>query len=130
MDILEKYKENKRDEETYKIIGAAMDVHKVLGPGLLESAYGDALEIEFKLRGIPAVREKELPVLYKGQVLKTRYFADFLCYNDVIIELKAVDRLLNIHVAQLLHYLNITGIKKGLLLNFRPERLEYKRYIL
>lgn len=130
MDLLEKYSENRRDEETYRIIGAAMEVHTHLGPGLLESAYGDALEIEFKQRDIPYTREQELPINYKGTELKTKYFADFVCFDDVIVELKTVESILNIHKAQLIHYLNITPVKKGLLLNFKSLKLQYQRFII
>jgi GxxExxY protein len=126
----EKYNENKRDMETYHVIGAAMEVHKILGPGLLEAAYGDALEIELRRRAIPFEREKMLPIHYKDEVLTTKYYADFLCYGSVVVELKAVEAILNIHKAQLIHYLNITHLKKGLLLNFKSLRLDYHRYIL
>ena len=129
-DWTEKFNENKRDMETYHVIGAAMEVHKILGPGLLEAAYGDALEIEFRRRDIPFEREKMLPILYKDEVLTTKYYADFLCYGSVVVELKAVETILNIHKAQLIHYLNITHLRKGLLLNFKSLKLDYHRYIL
>ncbi len=129
-DWTEKFNENKRDMETYHVIGAAMEVHKILGPGLLEAAYGDALEIEFRRRDIPFEREKMLPIHYKDEVLTTKYYADFLCYGNVVVELKAVETILNIHKAQLIHYLNITHLKKGLLLNFKSLKLDYHRYIL
>ncbi len=118
------------DIETYNVIGACMEVHRILGPGLLESAYGDALEIEFKRRNIPFEREKPLLINYKGETLKTHYFADFLCYGSVILELKTVDALLPIHKAQLIHYLRITDIKKGLLVNFKSDSLDYHRFIV
>lgn len=130
MELEDKYIANKKDGETYQIIGAAMEVHKHLGPGLLESAYGDALEIEFGLRNIPYVREKALPIDYKGVILRTNYFADFVCFDNVIVELKTVDFIQGIYKAQLLHYLNITPISKGILFNFKTQRLEYHRYIL
>ncbi len=80
-----------KDEQTYKIIGAAMEVHKLLGPGMLEKAYGDALSIEFQLRGIEYVREAEKAINYKGHILDTHYFCDFICYDSIIVELKAVE---------------------------------------
>ena len=78
-----------------------MTVHRELGPGFLESAYGDALELEFQMQGIPYEREKEIDILYKGCPIRTKYYADFLCYGDVIVELKTVERLADIHRAQL-----------------------------
>lgn len=116
------------DEKTYRIIGAAMTVHRELGPGFLESAYGDALELEFQMQGIPYEREKEIDILYKGCPIRTKYYADFLCYGDVIVELKTVERLADIHRAQIIHYLTATNIKRGLLINFKSKSQEYERF--
>ena len=116
------------DQETYQIIGAAMAVHKELGPGFLESAYGDALELEFQMMGIPYEREKEIEIFYKGKPIKTKYFADFLCYGNVVVELKTVDKLADIHRAQIIHYLTATKVTKGLLINFKNKSLQYERF--
>ena len=109
--------------ESYKITGAMYEVHKHLGPGLLEKVYQDALECEFKLQGIPYEREKRFKIEYKGTVLDQEYIADFVCYGKIIVELKAVDALLPIHEAQVINYLNITKYKLGLLVNFNDRKV-------
>ena len=114
--------------ESYKITGAIYEVHKELGPGLLEKVYQEALEKEFKLQGIPFEREKAFSITYKGEELEQKYIADFVCFDKIVIELKAVEELLPIHKAQLINYLAITGYKLGLLVNFNaihvsPERI-------
>ena len=101
-----------------KIIGAAIEVHKQLGPGLLESAYEECLAHEFELSQIPFERQEPLPVIYKGVNLDCGYRLDFLVDNSVVIELKAVERLLPIHEAQVITYLKLANCKLGLLLNF------------
>ena len=103
---------------TKTIIGAAIEVHRALGPGLLESAYEECLCEELKLRGIPFERQKPLPVKYKGKQLDCGYRLDLLVANAVVLELKAVDTLAPIHDAQLLTYLRLGGWKVGLLINF------------
>jgi GxxExxY protein len=115
--------------EVYDIVGACFDVYKELSCGLSEPIYQEALEIEFKLRGIPFEREKELVVYYKGQKLRKKYVADFVCYDDIIVELKALDNVTSKEVSQLLNYLHITKYPLGLLVNFGHEdNLEWKRY--
>jgi GxxExxY protein len=115
--------------EVYDIMGACFDVYKELSCGLSEPIYQEALEIEFKLRGIPFEREKELVVYYKGQKLRKKYIADFVCYDDIIVELKALDNVTSKEVSQLLNYLHITKYPLGLLVNFGHEdNLEWKRY--
>ena len=116
--------------EVYDIMGACFDVYKELSCGLSEPIYQEALEIEFKLRGIPFEREKELVVYYKGQKLRKKYVADFVCYDDIIVELKALDNVTSKEVSQLLNYLHITKYPLGLLVNFGHEdELEWKRYV-
>jgi GxxExxY protein len=118
-----------RDPETYALIGAAMEVHRELGHGFLEAVFQDAFEIELDLRGIPYQREVDLPVTYKGRVLKSTYRADFICYGDVIVEMKALSELTPSHTAQVLNYLKATGYQRGMLFNFGTPSLHYKRLI-
>jgi len=114
-------------EETYRIVGACMEVHRELGPGFLEGVYQEALAEEFSEQRIPANREQKLEILYKGKPLQKHYYADFVCYDKVIVELKAVRELLPDHDAQLFNYLKATGLKLGLLINFGSPSLMYKR---
>ena len=118
-----------RDPETYAIIGAAMDVQNELGSGFLEAVCQDALEIEFRRRGIDFLREYNIPVTYKGAQLGTPYRADFLCFGLIIVELKAINTLSKKEDAQVIHYLNATGFNRALLLNFASSSLEYKRLV-
>jgi GxxExxY protein len=109
---------------TGQIIGAAIEVHKALGPGLLESAYEECLCRELSLRGFSYERQKEVPVKYKGVRLDCGYRLDIVVSESVVLELKACDRLERIHQAQLLTYLKLTGIKYGLLINFNVSVLK------
>ncbi len=109
---------------TGKVIGAAIEVHKALGPGLLESAYEECLCHEFKLRSFPFERQKELPIEYKGVKLDCGYRLDVVVWNKVILELKSCNELQPIHEAQLLTYLKLTNIKVGLLINFNVSVLK------
>ena len=104
--------------ETYNIRGAIFAVHHELGNGFLERVYQDALEFEFKERGIPYEREKNIQIMYKGKPLGEPYRADFVCYDKIIVELKAVEELQGIHRSQVVNYLKATGMKLGLLVNF------------
>jgi len=107
-----------------------MEVYNQLGPGFLEAVYQEALEIELAERGIPFVSQKELRILYKGQPLKKTYISDLTCYEKIIVELKAIDRLTGKDTAQLLNYLKATGLRLGLLINFgNVEKLEWERRI-
>ena len=112
------------DEITGKIIGAAIEVHKHLGPGLLESAYQACLAHEMTLRGIQFEREKIVPLVYKQLPVETAYRADFIVENLIVVELKAVKQFEAIHQAQLMSYLKLANLKLGLLLNFNVRRLK------
>ena len=104
-----------------KIIGAAIEVHKHLGPGLLESSYEECLCKELTLRGLKFEQQKALPIIYKGEKLDCGYRLDIVIENQIIVELKACDRIESIHKAQLLTYLKLSSLKLGLLLNFNTE---------
>ena len=118
-----------KKEEVYAIIGAAMEVHNQIGFGLSESVYHEALMIEMAERGIPMESEKQLNFYYKGHLLEKRYFADLVCYGDIIIELKAVNEIIPQYEAQLINYLKIAGLRLGVLINFGSSKLEYKRIV-
>ena len=115
------------EAETGEIINACMAVHKELGNGFLEAVYQDALEIEFKDRGIPYAREAQIPRFYKGQRLDKEYYADFICYGKIIVELKCVSRLVNANKAQVINYLHGTKLNVGLLINFAEASLKWER---
>ena len=116
-------------KESYKINGAIYEVHNALGPGLLEKVYQEALEKEFILQKIPFEREKAFQITYKGDILEQKYIADFVCYDKIVIELKAVEDLLPIHKAQVINYLAITGYKLGLLVNFNARQVQPERIV-
>ena len=120
---------DERDPRTYAIIGAAMEVYNTLGCGFLEAVYQEALAIEFAARGIPFRREVSLPVSYKAQVLNTAYRADFICFDSVIVEIKAIDKIGGVEQAQLLNYLKATGIEVGLVINFGADTLKWDRLV-
>ena len=117
-------------QESFNITGAAMHVYNTLGPGFLEAVYQEALELEFVKRNISYEREKELTISYDGIVLKQTYRADFVCYDNIIVELKAVSHLDDSHRSQVFNYLKATGLKLGLLFNCGNENgLEFERKV-
>ncbi len=117
-----------RDEQTFAIIGAAMVVHRELGHGFLEAVYQEALELEFKYAGIPASREVELPVKYRGELLTTGYRADFLCYETVIVELKAIEHITSREESQLLNYLKASKKEKRFAVKFWGQQPGIQAY--
>lgn len=118
-----------RDPRTFAIIGAAMEVHRQLGCGFLEAVYQEAMTLELAARGIPSRHQVELPIHYKGQKLNTTYRTDFVCFDSVIIELKALSKISGTEESQILNYLKASGCETGLLLNFGTRSLEYKRFV-
>jgi len=117
-------------EESYKIIGICMEVHKILGKGHSEKVYGDALEYEFQRNEIPYNRELKYNIAYKDIILSSYYFADFVIFNEIILELKAITALSTSEIKQTLNYLAASKNKLGLLVNFGEDSLKYKRIIL
>ncbi len=118
-----------REEETFKIIGICMEVHRNLGLGLLEVVYKDALEIEFKANNIPFEREKEFSIEYKGILLPHKFYADFIVNEDIVLEVKAVKEFSGEHTAQVLNYMKLSGSEIGLLVNFQNKSLQHKRLV-
>jgi GxxExxY protein len=117
-------------EESYKIVGAAFEVYNEKGCGFLEPVYHDCLAVELGLQAIPHLHEPLLPLTYKGVPLKHSYSPDFTCWNKIVLELKACEKIVDEHVAQVLNYLNATGYELGLIINFgHHPRLEYKRVV-
>ena len=116
------------EDETYKIIGAAMKVHSVLGPGFTEKVYQEALAVEFADRGIPFVREREIHAVYKGIVLQGTFIPGFICYDKIIVELKAVKELDDVHRSQAMNYAKVGGYKLSLLVNFGKASFEKERF--
>jgi GxxExxY protein len=117
-------------DESYAIVGAAIEVHRELGAGFLEPVYQEALEVELAAREIPFEAQKRLDIHYKGQPLNKTYIADFVCYNQIIVEIKAQDCLTGIDEAQIINYLKASTLQLGILINFgSPGRLEQKRLI-
>ena len=118
-------------DESYAIVGAAMDVYYTLGTGFLEPVYHSAMIVELARRRIPFESEKELDLFYKNVRLEKKYIPDLVCYGQIIVELKVVPRISNIEIAQLINYLKITRNRLGLLVNFGTDRtLEWQRYVI
>jgi GxxExxY protein len=120
---------DERDQQTYAIIGAAMEVHNQLGHGFLEAVYQEALGLELGAREIPFTREVALAITYKGQQLNTCYRADFICFDEIIVELKAQSALTSSDESQLINYLKATGFRRGLLVNFGTQSLQHRRLV-
>jgi len=118
------------DPRSYAIIGAAMEVHRVLGCGFLEPVYQKALAVEFSKRKILYLNERSFPVFYKEIKLDAPYRPDFICFENVVVELKALARISGIEESQVINYLKVTGYEVGLLLNFGTRSLEYRRFVL
>ncbi|MFT3746244.1 MAG: GxxExxY protein [Pyrinomonadaceae bacterium] len=119
------------EQETYEIVGAAMEVYYKLGSGFLEPVYQEALAMEFTLRGIPFEEQKELRIEYKGQLLNKAYFADFLCFGEIIVEIKSLVQLTPPDWSQIINYLKVSRLKVGLLFNFgNSVKLEQKRLVV
>ena len=119
------------EEETYAIRGVIYEVYKTLGIGFLEAVYQEALELELAARGIPFESQPEITIAYKGAILRQKYRADIVCFNKIIMELKAVKQILPEHAAQLQNYLRATGMKLGLIVNFSHHPgVEIKRIVL
>jgi GxxExxY protein len=118
-------------DESYKIMGACFDVYNILGSGFLEAVYQESLEIELSIEKIPFIAKKELCISYKEYELVQKYIPDIICYEKIILELKAVKKISNEHKAQLFNYLKATGYKLGILVNFgNYPKLEYYRIVL
>jgi len=119
-----------RDPETYAVIGAAMEVHKELGSGFAREVYLDALEVEFGLREIPFVRNPPIMIHYKEVPLGAPLQVDFVCFDEVMLELKAVRELPEEDSSRVLQHLRATGLRRALLMNFGALRLDYKRLVI
>jgi GxxExxY protein len=116
-------------DESYAIIGACFNVYKTMGCGFLESVYQECLELEFEYQGIPFTSQKELMLTYRDKELKQKYRADFICFEKIIIELKATSKLIKEHESQIINYLHATKFKLGILVNFgHHPKLDYKRF--
>lgn len=116
-------------EESYAIVGACMKVHRALGPGFLEAVYEEVVEKEFMVQNIPYKRQVQLNLYYEGVQLSKHYRADFVCYDSIIVELKAVTQIPSVFYAQLQNYLKCTNMELGLLINFGTPSLTYKRIV-
>ncbi len=118
-------------DESYEIIGACFEVYKNMGPGFLEPVYQECLEIELTDRRIPFAHPRKLTISYKGRMLAKTYEADFVCYEKIIVEVKAVTQIINDHRAQTINYLKATGVRLALLVNFSAQhQLEYERLVM
>lgn len=117
-------------EESFKLIGLSIEVHNNLGKGFLEIVYKDALEYEFRKNNVPFEREKEYEVNYKDIILPHKFYADFVVFGKIILEVKGMAGIAEEHIAQTLNYLKVSGLKLGLIVNFGELSLQYKRVVL
>jgi GxxExxY protein len=117
-------------EESYLVIGKCMEVHNALGWGFLEIVYKDALELIFSQENIPFQREKEYTVHFRNVILSHKFFADFVVFDKIILEIKGISGLTDEHIAQTMNYLKVSGNKLGLLVNFGKGKLEHRRVVL
>lgn len=124
--IMELYKK----DECYKIVGICMEVDRILGCGLDEIVYKDALEYEFKKNNIPFEREKEFEIQYKDVILAHKFYADFMIFDEIILEIKTAKAIGDEHIAQTLNYINLSYNKLGIIVNFKNKSLEHKRIII
>lgn len=118
------------EDDSYAIIGACFEVHKVLGCGFLEAVYQECLVLEFRNKSIPFEREKTTDIYYKNMKLQKKYIADFICYDKIIVEIKALNKISGEHESQVLNYLKATKFGLGLLVNFGEPSLKFKRLVL
>jgi GxxExxY protein len=116
-------------DESYKIVGICMEVHKELGMGFKEAVYKEALEIEFNTHNIPYQREKLFKIEYKGKILKHKYPADFVVFDQIVLEIKSVSFIVDFFVAQTINYLKASGLKLGIIGNFGQKSFQYKRIV-
>ncbi len=117
-------------EEYFQIVGLCMEIHRILGGGLSEIVYKDALEYELRQHGIDFEREKEYPVEYKGVILPHRFYADFVVYDNIILEIKAVSAIIDAHLAQTINYVKLTKGRLGIIINFSNTTLQHKRIVV
>lgn len=117
-------------EEAFKVVGICINIHKALGMGLKEVNYKDAMEIDFIEAGIPFKREQKFIVKYKDKVLRNPYYADFVVFDSLVIEVKSVSAIIDTHMAQALSYLAVSGMKLALVINFGERSLTWKRIVL
>jgi len=115
-----------KNNPIYRIIGAAMEVHSQLGPGFTEPVYQEAFAFELELKSIPFDREKTLPIIYKGKLLNKTLRPDFICFGNIIVELKAISQIGNGEMAQVIGYLKASGLEKGIIINFAEESLKFQ----
>lgn len=115
--------------QSYEIIGACMKIHSALGSGYKEAIYQDALEVELSNRRIPFIREKKFDVVYEGVILKHHFIADFVIYNEIIVELKSNKEIINPFIAQTINYLKASGLRLGLVINFGNSSLQTRRIV-
>ena len=119
-----------KKDEYYKIIGICMEVHNILGSGLLEVVYKDAIEHELKLNNIPFEREKEFKIQYKDIILRHKFYADFIVYDEIILEVKIANEIVKEHIVQTINYIKLAESSLGIIVNFKNKSLEHKRIII